>query len=385
MPAPAFTQLPPLSLYIHLPWCVRKCPYCDFNSYQVGAAIPERAYIEALLRDLEWQRAQVAGREIISIFIGGGTPSLFSGAALTSLLDGIRAHVSLADGVEITLEANPGSVDRAHFRAYRQAGVNRLSIGAQSFDAGQLRRLGRIHDPGAIIVAMETARAAGFDNINLDLMFGLPGQSVGAALADLEQALALEPEHISWYELTIEPNTAFHHRPPSLPAEQALVDMHLAGMQRLSAGGFERYEVSAFARRGRACRHNLNYWRFGDYLGIGAGAHGKLSDGVAGRILRRAGHRQPAAYIRLAGGSGCGTEEAIIDPVRIRAEFMMNALRLCAGVEASLFPAHTGLDPVLIRAPLARARELGLLHEGGGRIRPSPRGLACLNDLLQLF
>ena len=385
MTAPAFSQIPPLALYIHLPWCVRKCPYCDFNSYQLRGSIPEQAYVDALLLDLDGELPHAAGREIISIFIGGGTPSLFSGVALKSLLDGVRARLPLAADVEITLEANPGTVDAAHFAAYREAGVKRLSIGAQSFDPGQLEQLGRIHDPGAIVTAMRTARAAGFDNINLDLMFGLPGQSVAAALADLEQALALGPEHLSWYELTIEPNTAFHHRPPPLPVEDALADMQAVGMARLAAAGYRRYEVSAFARQGRACRHNSNYWRFGDYLGIGAGAHGKLSDIVGGRILRSARQRQPAAYIRMAGGERCRKLERIVDGRQIVTEFMMNALRLCGGVERALFAAHTGLDPGVISAPLARARALGLLERDTGWIRPTARGMSCLNDLLQLF
>jgi len=385
MSGPVFSQLPPLALYIHLPWCVRKCPYCDFNSYQRREDIPEQAYVEALLRDLDTDLSQVAGREIISVFFGGGTPSLFSGAALQSLLDGVRARLSLAADVEITLEANPGTVDAAHFCGYREAGVNRLSIGAQSFDPGQLQTLGRIHDPEAITVAMNTAREAGFDNINLDLMFGLPGQSVAAALADLEQALALGPAHLSWYELTIEPNTAFHHRPPVLPVEDALADMQAAGMACLSAAGFSRYEVSAFARSGCECRHNINYWRFGDYLGIGAGAHGKLSDIAGGRILRSARQRQPAAYIRMAGSERCRGQESIVDGRQIATEFMMNALRLCGGFESSLFTMHTGLDPEVIIAPLARARELGLLERSAERIRPTARGMSCLNELLQLF
>jgi len=297
----------------------------------------------------------------------------------------VRARLPLAADVEITLEANPGTVDAAHFCGYREAGVKRLSIGAQSFDPGQLRTLGRIHDPEAITVAMRTAREAGFDNINLDVMFGLPGQSVAAALADLEQALALGPEHLSWYELTIEPNTAFHHRPPALPAEDALADMQDAGMARLAAAGYSRYEVSAFARAGQECRHNMNYWRFGDYLGIGAGAHGKLSDIAGGGILRSACQRQPAAYIRLAGGERCRSRERILAGRQIATEFMMNALRLCGGVERALFAAHTGLDLGVISAPLTRARALGLLERDTGRIRPTARGMSCLNDLLQLF
>jgi len=385
MTAPAFMQLPPLALYLHLPWCVRKCPYCDFNSYQVRDPIPEQTYIDALLRDLELELPRVGDRPVISIFIGGGTPSLFSGSAVQNLLSGVRARLPLAAAAEITLEANPGTVDAAHFAAYREAGVNRLSIGAQTFDAAQLQTLGRIHDAAAIDNAVTIARAAGFDNINLDLMFGLPGQSPTQALEDLDRAMALGPEHLSWYELTIEPNTAFHHRPPTLPTEDAIVELHAEGIERLAAQGYARYEISAYARQGRRCRHNLNYWRFGDYLGIGAGAHGKLSDAPARRILRSARQRQPAAYIRTAGSAAVCSLEAIDEPGQIATEFMMNALRLCAGVESSLFSRHTGLDPEVIAAPLARALALGLLQPDDARIQPSARGLACLNDLLQLF
>ncbi len=368
-------------LYLHLPWCLRKCPYCDFNSHPLAGEVPEQAYVEALLADLEHDLPLLGGRSIASVFIGGGTPSLFSGRAIGRLLEGIASRLPLAGDVEITLEANPGTVDAGRFRDYRGAGVNRLSLGVQSFDDRMLERLGRIHDATQARLAFATARAAGFDNINLDLMFGLPGQDPGQALDDLAQALALAPEHLSWYELTLEPGTPFHHHPPRLPAEEELVRMQEAGLERLEAAGYHRYEVSAFALEGRACRHNLNYWRYGDYLGIGAGAHGKLTTGDTILRRRRPGH--PGHYLAGAGDPR-RLEEQEVPPEERPLEFMMNAMRLVDGVPAALFPERTGLSLASCAGAVEQAVGAGLM-ESAESLRPTPAGLRYLNDLLALF
>ncbi|MFG6138961.1 radical SAM family heme chaperone HemW [Halomonas sp. B23F22_10] len=382
--------LPPLALYIHVPWCVRKCPYCDFNSHGVGsgASLPEEAYLAALIADLDADLPLAAGRELVSIFIGGGTPSLMSADFYGRLLDAISARLTFADDIEITLEANPGTVERGRFAGYRTAGINRLSIGVQSFQDAQLSELGRIHSGDEARLAVAEARQAGFDNLNLDLMHGLPGQTPALALDDLDQALALSPEHLSWYQLTLEPNTEFHSRPPVLPEEEALWDIQELGHERLEAAGFARYEISAYARPGRAARHNLNYWRFGDYLGIGAGAHGKLSahDDHGFHVERRWKTRQPEAYLRRHDdprGFVAGREP--ISPEELPLEFAMNALRLVEGVPLSTWSAHTGRPLDRLQASLEAARKKGLLVEDGERLQASPQGLLFLNELLALI
>jgi oxygen-independent coproporphyrinogen-3 oxidase len=378
-------QLPPLALYVHLPWCVRKCPYCDFNSHEKTGALPEQDYVDALLRDLDSELASVHGRALISIFFGGGTPSLFSGAAITRLLTGIRTRLPLAVDAEITLEANPGTAEAEHFAAYRAAGVNRLSIGVQSFRDEQLHALGRIHNTAEVERAWQMARAASFDNINLDLMYALPGeQDATGALADLDRALDYQPEHLSWYQLTLEPNTAFHRKPPALPDEDMVLAIEEQGRPQLAAAGYTHYEVSAYARAGRPSRHNLNYWQFGDYLGIGAGAHGKLTvaDGV---IIRRAKQRSPRSYMKLAGTFAAVTEERIIHPAQIISEFMMNALRLCDGVPMDLFEERTGLPLSVIQREVERAQRDDLLGRDDLLLRPTPHGQRYLNDLIARF
>ncbi len=380
-----FAKFPPLALYVHLPWCVRKCPYCDFNSHAVkpGRAVPEEDYVAALLRDLDHDRARLDARPLQSVFLGGGTPSLFAPPAIAQLLAGLRARLALAPDVEITLEANPGTVDAARLAGFRAAGVNRLSLGVQSFDDAKLRALGRIHDAAAAVHTVHAARAAGFDNLNLDLMFGLPGQDCGQALADLDAALALAPEHLSLYQLTLEPNTAFHRSPPPLPDEDAVWDMQLALQGALAAAGYAQYEVSAYARPGRACRHNLNYWQFGDYLGIGAGAHAKLTDRDG--IARRWKVRHPADYMRRAGTPAALGGDQRLAPADAALEFMMNALRLTDGVAATLFTERTGLPLAFVAAQLRAAEARGLLVLRAGHVRATATGARYLNDLLGLF
>ena len=368
----------PLSLYVHLPWCVRKCPYCDFNSHELTGAVPEDAYVTALLADLDAELADGEARPLQSVFIGGGTPSLFSGAAIARLLDGVRSRLPLLADAEITLEANPGAVDEAHFARYREAGVNRLSIGVQSLREAQLRALGRIHTPGEVSRAVAAARAAGFDNFNLDLMHGLPGDAAGDALADLEAALAFGPTHLSWYQLTIEEGTAFARRPPALPDEDLTAAAVDSGMARLAAAGFERYEISAYGQPGRESRHNLNYWTFGDYLGIGAGAHGKLSR--ASGLLRTTKRRHPLAYMKAP----AETRRAV-PPADLVTEFAINALRLVAGFSAATFSARTGLPWSALEPALAAGLARGWLVEQADGVRPSPLGLRFLNDLQLLF
>lgn len=389
----ARTALPPLALYVHVPWCVRKCPYCDFNSHGVGhgAVLPEAEYVEALIEDLDQDLALIEPRALRSIFIGGGTPSLLSPDAYVRLLEACEARLGFEQGIEITLEANPGTVERTRFEGYRQAGINRLSLGIQSFDDALLAELGRIHSGDDAERAVEAARAAGFYNFNLDLMHGLPGQSVEGALADIERALSLSPEHLSWYQLTLEPNTEFFSHPPRMPEEETLFDIQDEGHARLEAAGLERYEISAYARAGgldRRARHNLNYWRFGDYLGIGAGAHGKLSrldaDGEL-TATRRWKSRQPESYLkRRRDPRGFIAGQRQIERDEIGLEFLMNALRLVEGVPFELWQARTGLSNARLAAQTARARSMTLLAEDPGRIKASPRGLLFLNDLLAL-
>lgn len=377
------SALPPLSLYVHLPWCVQKCPYCDFNSHALRDDIPETRYIDALLRDLEQDLPRVWGRRIDSVYIGGGTPSLFSAQAIKRLLSELRARIPFHPQAEITLEANPGTVDEQRFSGFREAGVNRLSIGVQSFDDDSLKRLGRIHDGDQAALAITTAKQAGFEKINLDLMFGLPGQTLEKATRDVEIALSLETGHISLYQLTIEPNTAFGSSPPILPEEDAIWDMQQVLLDMLAKAGFDRYEISAYARKGKQSRHNLNYWTFGDYLGIGAGAHGKLSshDGV----LRLWKVKHPKDYLQNAGtkkGIGGMTQ---VEDKDLPLEFMMNSMRLCEGVPLASYQERTGLTLNSMLPQLASAEEKGFINRDAITLRPTEHGQRFLNDMLTLF
>ena len=374
-----------MALYVHIPWCVRKCPYCDFNSHEARGPVPERAYVDALLADLEQDLPRVWGRRIGSAFFGGGTPSLFSAEALERLLSGLRARLPLRPDAEITLEANPGTVERGRFAEFREIGINRLSIGVQSFDDDQLRRLGRIHDRRDAFAAAEAAHAAGLGNFNLDLMFGLPGQTVERARADIADAISLQPAHISYYQLTIEPNTAFHRMPPALPDDEIADTIQRDAQAELARHGYRRYEVSAYARENRRCRHNLNYWEFGDYLGIGAGAHGKLTDPAAGRIHRYWKLKRPGDYLKHAGTpAGVGGDQPIGE-ADLPVEFLMNALRLVEGVSVELFDERTGLPLAALEPALSRARTRGLLEADPERLQPTEWGLRFLNDFLQEF
>ncbi|MET1080408.1 MAG: radical SAM family heme chaperone HemW [Pseudomonas sp.] len=375
-------ELPPLALYIHIPWCIRKCPYCDFNSHTAAAVLPEDAYVDALLADLDQDLGHVHGRHLSSIFFGGGTPSLFSAQALGRLLQGVEQRIAFSADIEITLEANPGTFEQAKFAAYRRLGINRLSIGVQSFQASKLIALGRVHNGDEAIRAADMARRAGFDNFNLDLMHGLPEQSLDDALADLCQAIDLQPTHLSWYQLTMEPNTVFWNQPPQLPEDDLLWDIQEAGQQLLAAQGYAQYEVSAYARPGRQARHNLNYWSFGDFIGIGAGAHAKLSD-PQGRSRRTWKTRLPKDYLDpekhfLAG-------ERLLEPAELPFEFLMNVLRLSDGVAAELFVQRTGLALDDLSAARREAEARGLLCADPARLVATREGQLFLNDLLQHF
>ncbi len=371
--------LPPLALYVHIPWCVRKCPYCDFNSHERAGPLPEAEYVEKLFADLENLLPSVWGRRLTSVFIGGGTPSLFSPESIDRMLAGVRARLPLEPGAEVTLEANPGTVEAARFKGFRAAGVNRVSIGVQSFDDRMLQALGRIHGAAEARRAVEAALAS-FDNVNLDLMYGLPGQSAAMARADLEQATASGVPHVSAYQLTIEPNTVFFSKPPRLPEHDLCADMQLAAEDLLHAAGYESYETSAFAKPGRRSRHNLNYWQFGDYLGIGAGAHGKIS--FPDRITRHSRVKQPKEYL-LAEDSLA--EDRVVPVTEVPFEFALNALRLTDGFPPGLFTERTGLPLVTLEAGLQEAEKKGLLERDWRRIRPSARGRLFLNELLELF
>jgi oxygen-independent coproporphyrinogen-3 oxidase len=370
--------LPPLALYVHIPWCVRKCPYCDFNSHERSGDLPETQYVEKLFVDLENLLPSVWGRRLSSVFIGGGTPSLFSPDSIDALLSGIRARLTLEPGAEVTLEANPGTVEAARFRGFRAAGVNRISVGVQSFDDRQLKALGRIHSADEARRAVDAALAA-FDNVNLDLMYGLPGQETGGALLDIKNAIGSGAPHISAYQLTLEPNTVFYSHPPVLPEHDVCADMQVAIEETLQQKGFEHYETSAFAKPGHRCKHNLNYWEFGDYLGIGAGAHGKLS--FPDRVTRHEQIKQPAEYLR----SNVAAKSKEIPTAELPFEFMLNALRLVDGFPSALFVERTGLPLVSISSPLKEAEEKGLLERDLQRIRPTERGQRFLNELLALF
>lgn len=380
-----FDATPPLSLYIHLPWCVRKCPYCDFNSYELKASLAEQGYVQALIGDLAWEGRRCDGRTVDSIFFGGGTPSLFSAGAVADVLEAAARHLRLAGDAEITLEANPGTFDEARFAGFRRAGVNRLSLGVQSFDDARLGAIGRIHSGGEAQRAFHGARAAGFDNINVDLMYGLPDQTVEQAVDDLRAALRLQPEHISHYQLTLEPQTPFYHRRPALPDEEAQWAMQVRCQTLLAAAGYAQYEVSAYARPGRQCRHNLNYWRFGDYLGVGAGAHGKLTDMDRRAIQRTWKVKHPNQYAQRAGTDRGAAGCQALAPRDAAFEFLLNALRLVEGFDVSLFQRHTGMAPAVIYGGLARARDQGLLQWDERRVLPTAQGRRYLNDLLEIF
>ena len=374
------TQQSSLGLYIHIPWCVKKCPYCDFNSHQQQGELPEIDYVAALIKDLEQELALLGSPSLSSIFIGGGTPSIFSSMAIKTLLDEVRHKIPFDDDIEITLEANPGTVEQEKFSAFRAAGINRLSIGIQSFNDIHLAKLGRIHNSEQAATAVKAAKAAGFDNFNIDLMHGLSGQTPAEAIEDLHRAIDLNPTHLSWYQLTIEPNTIFYNTQPSLPKEDALGEIEQAGFELLHTAGFNRYEISAFARPGKQSQHNTNYWQFGDYIGIGAGAHGKVSSAIRGNISRRWKTRQPNDYLTkppLAGSETVTTKELPL-------EFMMNALRLTNGVNERLFEENTGLSLELIAPMRNRLIAKGLMVDGR-QIATTALGFRFLDSVLNEF
>jgi oxygen-independent coproporphyrinogen-3 oxidase len=385
-----FLIAPPLSLYVHMPWCVKKCPYCDFNSHGLrGEPPPYDAYVDALLADLDTDLrdfgAAVHGRKVNSIFFGGGTPSLFAPELIDRFLDGVRARLPLAQGAEITLETNPGTVEHGRFDGYLSAGVNRLSFGIQSFDDAKLRRLGRIHSADEAEAAVKSAQDAGYTNINLDLMYALPEQSQEGALADVARAINLQPTHISHYQLTLEPNTAFAANPPPLPDDDHAWAMQEACEQQLGAAGYRQYEVSAYARPDRRCVHNLNYWRFGDYLGIGAGAHGKITDAGKGEIIRRWKIRHPKAYLAAPGGPERIGGNGPVANAELPFEYMLNALRLIDGVPMADFAERTGLPAERIAEALAHARRQGWLTDTPDRLHTTPLGQRFLNDVISAF
>ena len=380
-----FTALPPLSLYIHVPWCIKKCPYCDFNSHKSPDELPEQDYIDALIRDLEQELPTIWGRTIQTIFIGGGTPSLFSAEAYERLFSSLRALLPISHNAEITLEANPGTFEQHRFADYLSLGINRLSIGIQSFNNQSLTALGRIHDGQQAIKAVETAHKVGFENFNLDLMYGLPHQTAKTAREDIETAIALAPSHLSYYQLTIEPNTLFHQQPPTLPGDDPIIDWQLDSQQRMAKAGYQQYEVSAYAKNKQQCRHNINYWQFGDYLGIGAGAHGKISDAAQQSITRRSKQKQPQAYIESAGTDKVVLTNEIITTKDIGFEFMLNALRLTDGFPTPLFYQHAGLPMSHIDKTLQLAEQQGLITWDIHRICPTDKGQRYLNSLVELF
>ncbi|MEH6364711.1 MULTISPECIES: radical SAM family heme chaperone HemW [Pseudomonas] len=375
-------ELPPLAMYIHIPWCVKKCPYCDFNSHAAAPTLPEEEYVDALLADLDADLTHVHGRPLSSIFFGGGTPSLFSAKALGRLLEGVERRIRFAPDIEITLEANPGTFEQAKFSAYRQLGINRLSIGVQSFQSAKLAALGRIHDGNEAIRAADMARAAGFDNFNLDLMHGLPDQSIDDALSDLRTAIAQKPTHLSWYQLTLEPNTVFWNQPPTLPEDDTLWDIQEAGQTLLAEHGYAQYEVSAYAQPGKAARHNLNYWTFGDFIGIGAGAHAKTSspDGIISRSWKT---RLPKDYLNP--GKQFTAGHRVLEPDELPFEFLMNVLRLTEGAASEMFTRRTGLPLSLLASARQEAEKRGLLKAEPNRLVATREGQLFLNDLLQQF
>jgi oxygen-independent coproporphyrinogen-3 oxidase len=384
------TSLPPLALYVHIPWCVRKCPYCDFNSHaaqdsHVEQEIVHQQYVDALVRDLASELQFVAGRKLQSIFFGGGTPSLFAPDAIAAIIDNARRHIGFADDIEITLEANPGTVERQKFAGFRAAGVNRISVGIQSFEPSQLKTLGRIHDRSQALTAIDAVRNAGFENFNIDLMHGLPDQTEAQAIADLQTALQFSPPHLSWYQLTIEPNTEFFRRPPRLPEDDTLAAIQDAGEALLEQHGYGHYEVSAFAQPGHEARHNINYWEFGDYIGIGAGAHGKLTmpsdtENNVLKILRRSKTRLPTHY--LARSNDFVAEQNVIEPDDLALEFLINAFRLERGVNVASFEQRTGLAAATLAARLANLREKALLTDDPSQLKLTGLGRRFMNDVL---
>lgn len=384
-----FTQLPPLSLYVHIPWCIRKCPYCDFNSHESRGDIPEDAYVDALLEDLAHEMPLVWGRQFSSVFIGGGTPSLFSARALDKLMSGIRALTALTPSCEVTLEANPGTFEQERFRDYRALGINRLSIGIQSFNPRLLKALGRVHSADEALVACDIARQAGFEQINLDVMFALPEQSEAELMIDIKQALAQCTTHLSFYELTLEPNTLFARFPPTVPDDEQRARMQDIVADNLEDADFERYEVSAFARKSannkNRCAHNMNYWQFGDYVGIGCGAHGKISSADSGTVVRRWKQKHPRTYLDASSPEqrlGAETAIALEDTAL---EFLMNALRLREGFAIPLFETHTGVSLHRWQSNIDKAIDKGLLEQSGLCLRATPLGFNWLNDTLQMF
>ncbi len=378
----ALSVLPPLSLYIHIPWCVKKCPYCDFNSHESKGAIPEQHYVDCLISDLDHMLPKIWGRRVYSIFFGGGTPSLFSARAIDTILAAVRARVTLDSEAEITLEANPGTVEAEKFRGFREAGVNRLSLGIQSFNARHLQALGRIHNDTEAHHAVAIAQQH-FDNINLDLMFALPNQTLTECAADVESALSFGTNHLSIYHLTLEPNTLFHRFPPPLPDDELAADMQEMIAKKLAHAGYENYETSAYAKPLRESKHNLNYWRFGDYVGIGAGAHAKIS--YPDRITREVRYKQPDAYMQHAATGMAIQEESVVTPRELPFEFALNALRLREGFSNTLFTERTGLSIAAIARPLAEALGRGLIEPDPLHVKPTARGRLFLNDLLELF
>jgi putative oxygen-independent coproporphyrinogen III oxidase len=375
---------PPLSIYVHMPWCVAKCPYCDFNSHVAPATLPQVQYVQALLADLDFDLPAVSGREVQSVFFGGGTPSLFAPEFIQQFLAGLRERLTLASDVEITLEANPGTIEHGRFEGYRQVGVNRVSLGVQSFRDAHLKKLGRIHDGDQARQAVSELAAAGVANFNLDLMYGLPEQSLNEALEDLRQAIELRPAHVSQYQLTLEPGTVFYHRAPTLPSDDATWEMQNASQALLAEHGYEQYEVSAYALRDRQCRHNLNYWEFGDYLGLGAGAHGKWTDVAAGEIVRTERRKQPREYLAADAAERLSVRR-VVTPEELPFEFALNALRLHGGFDREQFETRTGLSLAAIESPLAQAESRGLLVRTEKYWRASEFGRRFLNDLQACF
>ena len=385
LPEPTELALPPLSLYVHLPWCVRKCPYCDFNSHAAGDELPADAYVDALLRDLEQDLPLVWGRTVQSVFFGGGTPSLFTARQVETMIIGFRGLLNIAPGAEVTLEANPGTTEYDSFSAYREAGVNRISLGVQSFDDGLLKAIGRIHGRSEIEQAIESIARAGLENYNLDLMYALPGQSVELAVEDIRLALAAGPTHLSHYQLTLEPNTVFHASPPVLPNEDAAWEMQQACASHVSDAGMENYEISAWCRPGRACRHNLNYWEYGDFLGIGAGAHGKLTLPAEGAVRRLIRQRHPRTWMEGAVRGDSIVENRVVDSGERVFEFFLNQLRLRGGVRKSMFTPRTGLSWKSVEDRVEELVARGLLEERDERLVPTETGWRFVNEIQAVF
>lgn len=378
-----FTKPIPLSLYIHIPWCIQKCPYCDFNSHTHSGKLPEKIYIERLIHDLDQDLSLLDGRSIQTIFIGGGTPSLISPEAYHHLFNHLNLRLEISASAEISLEANPGTAEQSYFQGYRELGINRLSLGIQSLQDDKLKALGRIHNAEQAIKAVQTARDAGFDNINLDLMYGLPQQSLSDALYDLEKCMALQPDHLSWYHLTLEPNTLFHKFPPPLPEDELIWKIQEAGQKLLAQQGYQHYEISAYARENKECAHNLNYWQFGDYLGIGAGAHGKITDLKNGCVHRTTKFKNPKDY--LDPNKPALNSSIQVPKEELALEFMMNNLRLYSSISLDLFTERTGLEASGIHKQLETATKIGLLNLENNCIKLSQQGHLFLNEVLELF